>query len=276
MKQCILSLITLLFIAQIPGFGQAPARIISLSGSITEVLDALGAGDRIVGVDVTSDYPDYIKRIPKVSKNRSVTAESISSLRPDLVLGLVGQISPTLQNQLKSLKIRVVLIEQEFSLKGLDNLIRTVAAAIHKPDAGNQLAGRIAQQLAALKIDADDPPRKIMFIYARGAGHMSVSGTGTAVDAVIRLAGYTNAMSGFSGYKTYNTEALVAANPDLILLFDFGMSSLGGAAGIMNMPGIKLTNAGKNNKIVALDAGLLNNFSVRLPEAISKLRESGQ
>ena len=102
---------------------------------------------------------------------------------------------------------------------------------------------------------------------------MSVAGQGTAIDAVIRDSGFQNAMKGFKGYKTYNTEALVAANPDVILLFDFGMSSLGGAQTILNLPGVKLTNAGKNKKIIAMDASLLNNYSLRLPQAIGNLQK---
>jgi len=274
MKQQIFLLsILLLFMTKV-GFAQQSNRIISLSGSITEVLDALDLGDKIVAVDITSDYPAYINQIPKVSKNRSVTAETISSFRPDLVLALQGELSQELQGQLKRLKIPFVLVKQEFSVTGLDKFIKTVSQAVNKVEQGNKLAAQITKELNLLTNTKKSSSQKIMFIYARGAGHMSVSGDGTAVDAVIKLAGFSNALKGFSGYKTYNTEALVAANPDVILLFDFGMSSLGGAQGILKMPGVNLTNAGKNKKVTALDASLLNNFSIRLPLAISKLQQS--
>ncbi len=270
-----LFLLVALFMVNV-SFGQKAQRIISLSGSITEVLDAVGVGNKIVGVDVTSDYPAYIKDIPKVSKNRSVTAESISAFKPDLVIGLQGEVSQELQSQLKRLKIPVVLVKQEFSVQGLDKFIKRIATSVGEVSMGDKVASNVQSQLTTLTGSTNKSSKKIMFIYARGAGQMSASGSDTAVDAVIRISGFNNALSGFSGYKTYNTEALVAANPDVILLFDFGMSSLGGAQGILKMPGVKLTNAGKNNKIIALDAGLLNNFSIRLPQAISKLQQSAK
>ncbi|MGO3806355.1 MAG: heme/hemin ABC transporter substrate-binding protein, partial [Sphingobacterium sp.] len=265
MKRYTLLLVLITLLITNVCYGQKNERIISLNGAITEVLDAVGVGNRIVAVDVTSDYPAYIKEIPKVSKNRSVTAESISAFKPDLVLGLQGEVSQELQRQLERLKIPVILIKQEFSVRGLDKFIKAVAASVGEVNTGDKMAAKVQAQLIPLTTGDKKSSEKIMFIYARGAGQMSVSGGDTAVDAVIRLSGFSNALTGFSGFKTYNTEALVAANPDAILLFDFGMSSLGGADGILKMPGVKLTNAGKSNKIISLDAGLLNNFSVRLP-----------
>ncbi|MNL67754.1 Hemin-binding periplasmic protein HmuT precursor [compost metagenome] len=91
------------------------------------------------------------------------------------------------------------------------------------------------------------------------------------MDAIIRLAGGKNAAQGFSKFKPYTTEALVNANPDIILMFDFGYKSLGGINSILKMPGVMLTNAGKNKKIVEMNGELLINFSARLGEAISEL-----
>lgn len=251
----------------------APKRIISLSGAITEVLDGLGVGKQIVAVDLTSDYPAYVSQLPKVSKNRSVTIEAVSSFRPDLVLALKGELSADIQAQLKKLKIPFVLVTQEFSSTGLQGFIKTIAKAVDQEQKGIALASKLSQDLSNLAKKTKHSSQKILFIYARGAGHMSVAGQSTSIDAVIKEAGFQNAMKGFTGFKTYNTEALVAANPDVILLFSFGISSLGGSEGIQKMPGVKLTNAGKNQKIVAMDATLLNNYSLRLPEAIAKLQD---
>ncbi|WP_312136907.1 hemin ABC transporter substrate-binding protein [Sphingobacterium sp.] len=251
----------------------SPKRIISLSGAITEVLDGLGVGKQIIAVDLTSDYPSYISQLPKVSKNRSVTIEALSSFRPDLVLALKGELSADIQVQLQKLKIPFVLVTQEFSSGGLQSFIKTIAKAVDQEQKGTALASKLSQDLSNLAKKTKHSSQKILFIYARGAGHMSVAGQSTSIDAVIKEAGFQNAMKGFTGFKTYNTEALVAANPDVILLFSFGISSLGGSEGILKMPGVKLTNAGKNQKIVAMDATLLNNYSLRLPEAIAKLQD---
>lgn len=247
-------------------------RIISLSGSITEVLDALGVGPQIIAADVTSDYPSYISQIPKISKNRTVTIESLSAFRPDLVLGIAGEVSQDIQQQLKKLNIPLYLVKQEFSPKGLENFVLSIGHAVKKDKEALILSNKIQKSVKDLKATTTGKGKKIVFIYARGAGFMSVSGAGTAVDAMIVASGNQNAMKGFKEFKTYNTEAIVAANPDVILLFDFGMSSLGGKQAILKMPGLKLTNAGKNQKIVSMDANLLNNYSVRLPQAITELQ----
>ena len=254
--------------------GNTPKRIVSLSGSLTEIVDALGLGANIVAVDVTSDYPSYVKEIPKVSKNRSITAEGIASFRPDIVLGFEGEVSAAVLAQFKTLNISCVLFKQEFSEAGLTGLVRKVGQALNVTTKGNQVADQLSKDLkSAIAKGKSSKATKMMFVYARGAGAMSVSGSGTAVDAVIKLAGAQNVMKGFTGYKTYNTEALVQANPEVILLFDFGMSSLGGKEAILKLPGVNLTTAGKNKRVIAMDASLLNGFSMRLPQAIQQLHE---
>ena len=254
--------------------GNTPKRIVSLSGSLTEIVDALGLGANLVAVDVTSDYPSYVKEIPKVSKNRSITAEGIASFRPDIVLGFEGEVSAAVLAQFKTLNISCVLFKQEFSEAGLTGLVRKVGQALNVTTKGNQVADQLSKDLkSAIAKGKSSKATKMMFVYARGAGAMSVSGSGTAVDAVIKLAGAQNVMKGFTGYKTYNTEALVQANPEVILLFDFGMSSLGGKEAILKLPGVNLTIAGKNKRVIAMDASLLNGFSMRLPQAIQQLHE---
>ncbi|WP_256005707.1 heme/hemin ABC transporter substrate-binding protein [Pedobacter deserti] len=251
----------------------APKRIISLSGPITETVDALGCGAQIVAVDVTSTYPAYINKVPKVSKDRAVSAEGIISFSPDLVLAPVGLISKQTEAQLKSAGVKLIVINEEYSPKGAVNFISQVAHALGNPAKGEELIKRTTMEvnkaLETVKRNPKSP--KVLFLYARGTGVMMVAGKETSIDAIIKLAGAKNAASNFSKYKPYTTEALVAANPDIILMFDFGYKSLGGAAGILKMPGVNLTNAGKNKRIIEMDSELLTNFSVRLGQAITAL-----
>lgn len=248
-------------------------RIITLSGALTETVDALGYGPQIVAVDVTSIYPAYINKIPKVSKDRAISAEGIISFSPDLVLAPENMISKSLEYQLKSAGIKVVVIKQEYTPKGALTFIRQVAQAVGNPAKGEQLAKqtelKVSKALEAVKRNPKSP--KVLFLYARGTGVMMVAGKDTSMDAIIRTAGAKNAAVGFSKFKPYTTEALVNANPDIILMFDFGYKSLGGINSILKMPGVMLTNAGKNKKIIEMDGELLVNFSVRLAEAISEL-----
>jgi len=253
-----------------------PKRIITLSAALTETTDALGFGKNIIAVDVTSMYPAYVNKLPKVSNNRSVSAEGLIAFAPDLVLAPEGSVSKEIQYQLKSAGIRFVAIKQEYSVAGALNFIRTVAAALEVTSKGEVLAkqtqAKINQALAGVKAGNKSP--KVLFIYARGTGTMLVAGRKTSMDAIITLAGGRNAVTAFDDFKPYTTEALVKANPDVILMFEFGYNSLGGINSILKMPGVAQTTAGKNRKIVQLDADLLVNFSVRLDQAITALSQS--
>jgi len=250
-----------------------PKRIITLSAALTETADALGFGKSIVAVDVTSMYPAFVNKLPKVSNNRSVSAEGLIAFAPDLVLAPEGSVSKEIQYQLKSAGIRFVGIKQEYSVAGALMFIRTVAAALQSAPKGELLAKqteiKIKQSLATIKTGGKIP--KVLFIYARGTGTMLVAGKKTSMDAIITLAGGKNAVQEFNEFKPYTTEALIKANPDVILMFEFGYNSLGGINSILKMPGVGQTTAGKNKKIVQLDANLLVNFSVRLDQAIRAL-----
>lgn len=251
----------------------APKRIITLNGALTETVSALGYGTQIVAVDVTSTYPAYINKLPKVSKDRAISAEGIISFSPDLVLAPEHMISKATEYQLKSAGIHVIIIKQEFTSKGAISFIRQTAAAIGVPQKGELLAKQtelsVAKALETVKKNNKSP--KVLFLYARGTGVMMVAGKETSMDAIITMSGGKNAARGFSKFKPYTTEALVNANPDIILMFDFGYKSLGGINSILKMPGVSLTNAGKNKRIVEMDGELLVNFSVRLAQAITEL-----
>jgi iron complex transport system substrate-binding protein len=248
-------------------------RIITLSSAISETVNALGYGKRILATDVTSVSPEEINRLPKVSRNRSFSVESITAYRPDLILVPDGDFSKENLYQFKSLGIRVVAIRQEFSIQGATKFIRQIAAAIGDKASGEQLAQKtesnINTTLSQLKKGSKIP--KVLFIYARGVGTMNVAGKGSSIDAMIKLAGGKNAIQEFSDFKPYTTEALIKSNPDMILMFDFGLSSLGGRAAFLDLPGVSYTNAGKNKRIIEMNGPLLINFSNRLPEAIKAL-----
>jgi iron complex transport system substrate-binding protein len=250
-----------------------PKRIVTLNGALTETVDALGLGKSIVAVDVTSTYPAYVNTLPKVSKNRSVSAEGLISFNPDIVLTPDGSISKEIESQITAAGIKLVRIKQVFTIDGTYQFIKDVAAAVNANAKGDilikQTKDKVAKALALVKQQPKNS--KVLFIYARGPGVMMVAGKNTHIDAIISLAGGKNAVNSFNDFKPYTAEALVEANPDVILMFDFGFSSLGGMDSILKIPGMAQTNAGKNKRIIQMDADLLINFSTRLDQAILQL-----
>lgn len=110
-------------------------KIVSISGTTTEILCALGLQDQIVGVDVTSTYPEAMQQLPKVGHNRNMSAEAIIALAPTMVIGVAENVKPELVDQLKAANIRVLLYTLESSVDGTKNLITAVADSLGKTDA---------------------------------------------------------------------------------------------------------------------------------------------
>lgn len=248
-------------------------KIVSLNGTVSEILAGLGLETNIVGVDVTSTYPASLQSKPKLGHNRNIPAEGVLALHPDVVVGLSRDISPALASQFKDAGVRLLLFEHEYSPEGARNLIRAVAESLQAPAAkADSLIGQLDADLAAAP-PVTEPRPKVLFIYARGTGTMMVAGEDSNIEDIIELAGGQNAVSGFKDFKPLTAESLIKANPDVILLFDSGLQSLGGSEGLMKVQGMAQTNAGKNKKIIEMDGQLLTGFGPRLGKAVSELSE---
>ncbi|WP_353185571.1 ABC transporter substrate-binding protein [Parapedobacter lycopersici] len=255
--------------------GLDSAKIVSTNGTLSEILVALGMESHIVGVDVASTYPASLQEKPKIGHNRDISAESVLALGPNLVLGINEVIRPEVADQIRASGVKLSLFNHEYSADGAKQLIRAVADSLGRPAKGDSLLRELAADLAradSIVAQSQSKPR-VLFIYARGTGTMMVAGQRTQLDEMINLAGGVNAVQGFTDFKPLTAEALVAANPDVILLFDSGLSSLGGIEGLLEVQGVNQTNAGKNRKVVEMDGQFLTGFGPRLGKAVSELAE---
>ena len=244
-------------------------KIVSISGTTTEILCALGLQDQIVGVDVTSTYPEAMSKLPSVGHNRSMSAEAIIALAPSIVIGVAENVKPELVEQLKSAHIRVLLYNLETTVDGTKALIKGVADSMGKADAVQPIINQIDTDLKE-KVSLTKKT-KVLFIYARGAGTMMVAGEHTYMNAMIKHAGGENAVSGFEDFKPLTPESLLKANPDVILMFTSGLESLGGMEGLLKVPGVAMTNAGKKKQVIEMDGQYLTGFGPRLGKATAEL-----
>lgn len=254
----------------------APAgkeRIVVIGGSATEIVYALGAGDLLVGVDTSSIYPEAATKLPQVGYQRTISAEGIIALKPTTMIILPDAGPPPAIQQIESAGIKIVRVPNDYSVDGAKVKIRTIAEALNRKEDGEKLVTKLDAEIAEAKnmvAGKQDKP-KVLFLYSRGAGTTSVGGTGTPAAEMISLAGAVNAFPDFEGYKPLNSEALVAAQPDVILLPARALEPLGGIDGILALPGIASTPAGKNKKIITLDDMQLLGFTPRLAESIKEL-----
>jgi len=252
------------------------SRIVTLGGTITEIAFALGAGERVVGVDASSSFPETVNQLPKVAYHRRLSAEGVLSLRPTLIIATTEAGPPEAIQQLRSAGVTVLVLPHEPTVENAIAKIERIAAALNVQARGTALIQALTKELSQVQssIPQTAAQAKILFLYARGQGTLMVAGQNTGADTMIGLAGGINAVRGYSGYKPLTSEAAVAAAPDLILLMDSGLESIGGVQGLWQLPGLALTPAGQQGRVLSMDGLFLLGFGPRLGQAVLALNEA--
>lgn len=251
------------------------SRIIPLNGDIAEVVWALGLGDRVVATDISATYPAEARERPKIGYQRQLAAEGILALRPTVIIGNDNAGPPAVIEQLRGAGVPVVIFAFPSTLEGALAKQRTVAQALGVPEVGEALAARTQQEIdaaLALAARATTKPRAA-FLYVRGATTQMIAGKGTAASALITAAGGIDAgsTSGIEDYKPITPEALVAAKPDVLILLSAGLESIGGIDGLLALPGVAQTPAGKNRRVLAYDDLYFNGMGPRTGQALMDL-----
>jgi iron complex transport system substrate-binding protein len=252
---------------------EPPQRVVAVGGAVTEIVYALGAGERLVAADSTSTYPPEARRLPRVGYMRSLSAEGVLSMNPNLVLATSDAGPPSVIRQIRNAGVRIEVLANDHSIESLRANVRGVAAALGASQRGAEFDARIAAEWSAVQQQVARYPTRprVLFLLAHSSNNAMVSGDGTSADAMIRLAGGVNAFSGVNGYKPLTAEAVVAAAPEVILITREGVDAIGGVDQLFKRPGLALTPAGKNQRVVAFDALYLIGFGPRLPQAVREL-----
>lgn len=250
---------------ELRGTANAP-RLITVGGAITETVFALGAGKRVVAVDTSSVFPPAVTSLPQVGYQRLLSAEGILAQAPDVLLVSAEAGPPAVLAQLRAAGIEVVVLPNAMTPDEAAARIVAIGKAIGTSGDADRLA-------ATVRAGSHQRPgaTKALVIYARGGGTLMVSGTETTASAMLELAGGTNVITGFTGFKALSAEVVIAAAPEVIVIPTRGLETIGGEAGLLAIPGISDTPAGKARRIVAMDDLLLLGFGPRLPQAIDEL-----
>ena len=244
-------------------------RIVSLGGNITETIFALGEGDRVVAIDASSLYPEKVLELPKVGYYRQVSTEGILSSKPSMVIASDAAGPKEAMDQITKIGVPVMQVPSEKTLSGTETRIQKIASLLNKEKEGSELIAQIHSDLKQVQKPAS-PPR-VLFIYARGGGTLSVAGKKTAASEMIQLAGGVNAVQEYEGYKPLNAESIIIAKPDYILLTTRGLSSIGTVEDVVALKGISETPAAKLNRIISMDDLLLLGFGPRTGKAAATL-----
>ena len=251
--------------------GEVPTvqRVVALANGSAEIVAALGYQSVLVGRDVASTMPD-LAVIPIDNPGHNVSTETILAQKPDLIL-IDSNTSPTSAlNTLKQSGITIVTIPSTFDLKTVAAKESAVASAIGTPKAGELLTKQISS------INSPVKPIKVVFLYLRGTSSIYlIGGKGSGADSLITAMGFTDigAANLAQPFSAMSAEELVKLNPDVILLMTKGLESVGGLAGLVQLPGIAQTQAGQQKRVVTVDDSLLLSFGPRTIPLIPRLRD---
>src|SRR5690606_39239818 len=203
-------------------------RLVPLSGSLSEIVFTLGLGDRVVARDVTATFAQA-EKLPVVTRGHDVSAESVLSLRPDLVLAEATSGPAEAMDQIRAAGIPVMVVDPAAGLDDVGPRIAAVAKALGVPDAGRDLTRRTEPRTATVP---DERPRpRVAFLYLRGSASVYlIGGKGSGATSLIEAAGAVDAgaASGLTkDFTAITSEALVKAAPDAILVMAKGLESVG-------------------------------------------------
>ena len=265
-------LLTTLLLSQTSA-AERPQRIVCAGGDLTEIIYALSAGDRIVAVDSTSVYPPEAREKSQIGYVRRISPEGVLSQKPDLVIGSHDMGPPHAVDQLRSAGINVALGPDGVTAESVPEKVRFVGQEIGLMAEADKLARQIEKRLRDVQETvAQNPSKKrVLFVLGLSDNGPLIAGAETAAESVIQLAGGLSVGQGFKGYKPMSREAILQANPDLILMMNGAARRAGGIDVILKRPEFSLTNAGKNKNVILMDGMLLLGFGPRTPEAIEQL-----
>jgi iron complex transport system substrate-binding protein len=257
--------------------------MVVISQQYNELIYALGAQAHLVGVDYSSTYPPEIKSVTTVGYHRALSAEGILSLKPTIVIH-DNNIGPEqVVRQLEQLKIPMKTFQaKDDSLDGLKALLREMGAYFHKESRAEELIAALDKDMASALAQAKNytsHPRVAVIHFGRASNvYLLVagkggSGDGAAASQMIEWAGGEQAIQGNGMQRLASPEILAQANPDVILMTEFGYDRLGSLEQAKTLPGVAQTNAGRTGRVYRVSEHELTYFNPGTGKSITRVAE---
>ncbi|GGZ96191.1 ABC transporter substrate-binding protein [Streptomyces subrutilus] len=252
-------------------------RIVPLTGSLNEIVYTLGLGGQVVARDITATFEQAAK-LPVVTRGHDVSAESVLSLRPTLVLAETTSGPAEAVQQIRDAGIPVLVVAPAKTLEDVAKRTDAVAAALGVKEAGTRLNERTAARIATARTEvpaASGKKPRVAFLYLRGTASVYLlGGSDSGAASLLEAAGAvdTGKESGLGkDFTPITSEALAAAAPDAILVMSKGLESVGGVDGLVKIPGVAETPAGMDRRVITIDDGVLLNYGPRTDQVLTSL-----
>lgn len=246
----------------------ANKHIISIGGSVTETIAALGEEKSLIAVDLSSVHPVSVTKLPNIGYWLNLSKEGILSLKPDIVIASEYSRPKEVLTSLKKLGIETYLIDDKFTLKSALKKITQIGEIIDKQKEARVITNRIEENIKKIKKETKVTDKKVLFLFSRGGEQLMAAGVNSHVNGLIIEAGAKN-ISEAKNYRIISKESIAKMNPDIIIVGDvpnnrFDVNRL--KKGVL-----KYTKANKNNAIYTIDMLMASGFSVRVDEALKQI-----
>ena len=250
-------------------------KIVALANGAAELIAAMGYRENLVGRDIASSTPE-LKDVPVVTSGHQVIPETIIALQPTLVIVDDATGPGSALTKLESVGIRIVKISQSWNMKDLLVKVEQIGSAIKAPQSAALLRNILSESINGnlVGLSSTEKKLKVAFLYLRGTSSIYlVGGQGSGADYLINATGAIDvgAQKLAKPFTPLTAETMAQLNPDLILVMIAGLESVGGVSGLVELPGIAQTQAGKNRQVVSVDDSLLLSFGPRTPSLINEL-----
>lgn len=248
------------------------SRVVALANGSAEIIDSLGLKEILIGRDIASNEPD-LESIPVVTSGHQVVAEKIIALNPDLVI-IDSSVGPAQAiTALKKSGIRVESIEEVWTVAAISQKVAAVASLLGVEKSGQELADAIDATVVGASEKVSGSPR-VLFLYLRGGNSIYfVGGKGSGADSLLAAIGAVDVGAAASSqpFSPLTAESLIELKPEVILVMSKGLASVGGVSGLLELPGVAQTPAGKQSRVISVDDSLLLSFGARTPSLLTQL-----
>ncbi|WP_322844825.1 heme/hemin ABC transporter substrate-binding protein [Pseudomonas sp. B33.4] len=269
-----------LFVSHQAAAADLPQRWVSAGGALSEWVSALGGESKLVGVDTTSQHPESLKALPSIGYQRSLSAEGILSLRPDILIGTEEMGPPPVLLQVKAAKVQVELFSAQPDLPTVERNVTRLGQLLGADAQARQLLESYQQQLDAQKVRAADAQSRqkapgVLLLLGHAGGKPLIAGKDTAADWLLQQAGGHN-LATHTGYKPFSVESLASLDPEVLVFADRALTGDAAKAALFKEnPILNSSRAAKTGRVLELDPTLLvGGLGPRLPAALKSLSDA--
>lgn len=256
-------------------FKEVPKTVVSLQPSNTEILFALGAGDKIVGATEYDTYPEEAQKIERVSDSVKFNSERILTLKPDVVIAYTTGNEETL-TALKGLEdagIKVFAIQSATSFDDVYGDIQQIATVMGIKDKGDKLNEDIKAKIADVQAKLKEVKKpKNIYLEISPKPDLYTPGSGTFQQEILNAANVNNVFADLQSWAKVSEEDIIAKNPEVILTTVSYVKDP--AAEILSRDGWNSITAIQNKAVYYIDTDISNRPGPRIGEAVELIAKA--